>query len=239
MPATTAPLRQKISLPHAEWELALLPRSSWSKTSLGLHELNLLDYLFSAVLALLTFISLQHYFAKAELSRRDPLTGVLNKRAALLELNRRLKRRQDFTLTIIDVNSFKQINDQLGHHIGDQVLLAVANRIQAELRHSDMLVRLGGDEFAILASGGSEAAGLLCERIAARTHALLELDDHQLEVGVSCGFACYPHDGSSPDELYEHADLRMYDYKRTHKNNKAQTRFSTAEQRTERRTSLV
>ncbi len=235
MPDTADPLRQKISLPHAEWELALLPRAGWSRTSLGLGELNPLHYLYSAVLAVLAFISLQHYFAKAELARRDPLTGVFNKRAARAELERRLRRGQVFTLIIIDVNSFKQVNDQLGHHVGDQVLVAVAQRIQGELRRSDMLARLGGDEFAILARGGHEAAELLCERIAARTHELLELDEHQLEIGISCGFACYPRDGNSRSMLYEQADQRMYDYKRAHKNGKAQTRFSTAAQRAERR----
>lgn len=235
LPETAAPLRQKISLPHAEWELALLPRAGWSNTSLGLHQLNGLYYLFSLVLGLLAYISLQHYLAKAELSRRDPLTGVFNKRAAMQEIKRRLRRGQVFTLVIIDVNSFKQINDQLGHHVGDQVLIAVAQRIQAELRRSDMLVRLGGDEFAIFASGGEESATQLCERIAARIHAELLLDEHQLEVGISCGFACYPQDGHNSNALYEQADQRMYAYKREHKNGKAQTRFSTVEPRAERR----
>ena len=118
-------------------------------------------------------------------------------------------------MLFLDLDRFKKINDTLGHHIGDSVIIEVGRRLREAMRTSDIVARLGGDEFVILLTSLSEAAD--GERVA---HKLLELfvdpiriGPHELRVTPSIGLALYPTHGSDAITLMRHADLAMYQAK--------------------------
>ncbi len=155
----------------------------------------------------------------AEQARRDPLTSLLNHaafaRAVDDELFRARRYERGLTLVYLDVDSFKQINDTLGHPEGDRVLRRVAAVLTESLRHSDIAGRMGGDEFAVcLIESDLETGG----RFLARFHDLIdeEAAGGRLPAGfaVSAGLASYPADAVSADALFQLADERLYDTKR-------------------------
>ncbi len=123
-------------------------------------------------------------------------------------------------LHFIDLDRFKCINDGLGHHIGDCLLKAVAQRLQDAVRSGDMVARLGGDEFAILQS---DAAGLddvnqLAERLNELLLRPFTIDGREIVISASIGVTTYPGDGEGPEELLRNADLAMYRIKASGRN---------------------
>ena len=155
----------------------------------------------------------------ADQARRDPLTGLLNHaafgRAVDDELFRARRYERGLTLVYLDVDSFKRINDTLGHPEGDRVLRRVAAVLTESLRHSDVAGRMGGDEFAVcLIESDLETGG----RFLARFHDLVdeEAAGGRLPEGfaVSAGLASYPADAVSADALFRLADERLYEAKR-------------------------
>jgi diguanylate cyclase (GGDEF)-like protein/PAS domain S-box-containing protein len=122
-----------------------------------------------------------------------------------------------FALAYLDLNGFKQINDTHGHDAGDEVLKAVASRLQAGLRASDTVARLGGDEFVVLLSptqGRTEAELVLGRLLDALSQPITLTTGSQVAVGSSLGVANYPVDGRTADALMRHADEAMYANKR-------------------------
>jgi diguanylate cyclase (GGDEF)-like protein len=121
-------------------------------------------------------------------------------------------------LLLLDLDRFKEVNDTLGHHYGDQLLVQVGQRLQAALRESDTVARLGGDEFAVLlpriATG--EGAVAVASKLQDALQEPFPLDGLNLEVEASIGLAAYPEHGGDPDELLQHADIAMYVAKETH-----------------------
>lgn len=121
-----------------------------------------------------------------------------------------------FAVFLIDLNKFKQVNDTLGHHIGDLLLIEVARRFKNTIRPSDFVARLGGDEFAVVIapptdqSSAEEMAARLVDSVAKLT----ELDGHAIETGASIGIALYPEHAKSSAELMRMADQAMYSSKR-------------------------
>ena len=155
----------------------------------------------------------------AQQARRDALTGLLNHQAFTEELELELARARRYgrsvTLVFFDVDSFKTINDTLGHPQGDRVLRTVAELLRSTLRASDAAGRVGGDEFAVcliesdLETGGRFLARLedsIAEQVAAG--ALPEA------FAVSAGTAMYPTEGETPEALFRLADTRLYETKR-------------------------
>lgn len=149
----------------------------------------------------------------------DPLTGLANRRALMVELNRAvsLARRTGGTLhaLFIDLDGFKQINDQHGHDVGDAFLRAVAERLRGALRDDDYAARYGGDEFVVLAtSADSGHAERIRERMEAAIAGRYELDGVMLEYpGASIGIATAMADEGA-DALLARADEAMYVVKR-------------------------
>jgi diguanylate cyclase (GGDEF)-like protein len=146
----------------------------------------------------------------------DPLTGASNRRAfdaALsLELARAKRHESSLALVIFDFDGFKQINDSYGHSVGDDLLRSVAEKLQAQLRVTDLLARVGGDEFAlILPDMRPERAKEVVER--AREAATVTLDGADLT--WCAGVACYPAHAEDPRTLYECADGALYVAKAT------------------------
>ena len=149
----------------------------------------------------------------------DALTGLPN-RARLLDLldealatARRAER--PLGLLVMDLNRFKEINDTLGHEIGDQLLQQVRNRLLAVVDEGDLVVRLGGDEFAILMPDtGREEAVALAGRITESLAEVFTVEMHTLYVGGSLGIALYPEHGEDNRTLIQHAEVAMYVAKR-------------------------
>jgi len=145
----------------------------------------------------------------------DSLTGLPNRALFLdrLEHSMLVAQRHDkrFALMFMDLNRFKEINDSLGHAIGDMALVEVSRRFQSACRQEETLARLGGDEFVLIADDADRKTALL---IAKRLqHALsepLNLMGHVVTLGMSIGIALYAEDGRTSEDLIKHADIAMY-----------------------------
>lgn len=150
-------------------------------------------------------------------ARTDELTSVANRRAfneMLAEALYSPMRSKNFAVLIIDINDFKAVNDTLGHHFGDELLIAVANRLSRVMRTGDLIARLGGDEFgAIVHDADSVSAEVIAERLQASLRSPFLLALSELEITASIGMAMSPSDGIDPVELLQHADLAMYEAK--------------------------
>ena len=120
-------------------------------------------------------------------------------------------------LFMMDLDRFKEVNDTLGHHIGDLLLQQAALRMRGVLRESDTIARLGGDEFAVVLPNveNSEQAFYTARKILTALEQPLNLDGHSFTIGASIGIAFYPEHGEDNDTLMRHADLSMYYAKRT------------------------
>jgi diguanylate cyclase (GGDEF)-like protein len=150
------------------------------------------------------------------LAHHDPLTDLPNRVLFADRLDQAL-RRADRTgelvaLHCLDVDHFKAVNDRYGHVVGDRLLIAVAERVEACLRRSDTLARLGGDEFAIIQCGLTEpdAALQLADRVLAAFGEAITLNAQRIPTGVSIGISLYPADASTPAALQSVADDALY-----------------------------
>ncbi|VAW93994.1 diguanylate cyclase/phosphodiesterase (GGDEF & EAL domains) with PAS/PAC sensor(s) [hydrothermal vent metagenome] len=121
-----------------------------------------------------------------------------------------------FALMMMDLNRFKNINDTLGHHIGDRLLKTVGERLQTILRESDTVARLGGDEFAALlpAIDHDEGVTIVAEKIVNALNKPIAVEGHNLSIGISIGLVRCPRDGDKTTLLMQHADVAMYHAKR-------------------------
>ena len=150
------------------------------------------------------------------LAYRDPGTGLPNRTAFMHRLESALARADGTRagLMLLDLNRFKDINDTLGHDIGDKVLAAVANSFSGALMGNEYLARLGGDEFVVLVDP-SDVYTITdtAERLLRSLEAPLQLDEQAFELDVSIGIAFYPDDAGSARELLKHADIAMYQAK--------------------------
>ena len=149
----------------------------------------------------------------------DTLTGCLN-RAAIFEfldlaLRSARESRVGVAVIFVDLDRFKDINDQYGHAAGDKALLSAAARIRGAIRHGDALGRLGGDEFLVVcpAVPTSEAVAPVAARISDALRGPLEIAEGELEFGASVGLAWTDHPDESPDVLTARADRAMYESK--------------------------
>ena len=153
----------------------------------------------------------------AFLAHHDALTGLAN-RAALTqkieEAAARYRRLDEpFTVLLLDLDRFKQVNDTLGHPAGDALLIEVATRLKSLLRETDILARLGGDEFAIIQAGEAnqrDAAKWLAERIIAAIGKPFEIEGANIGIGTSIGIALASAHEIGADDLLKMADLALY-----------------------------
>ncbi|HLY83453.1 MAG TPA: EAL domain-containing protein, partial [Acidimicrobiales bacterium] len=146
----------------------------------------------------------------------DPLTGIANRTVLMDRLTQALRRLQRDKLVLaviyLDLDRFKVINDSLGHKLGDQLLMKVAERALTSLRPADTMARIGGDEFVVVAEGLPDvfAAQLLAERICAGVAEPFDLDGDAIVCTVSAGIATTIDSGHSAQALLQEADLAMY-----------------------------
>jgi len=150
------------------------------------------------------------------LATTDVLTGLPNRALFGDRLDQALavgrREEQGVSLLFIDLDRFKNVNDSLGHHCGDEVLVEVADRLRGSLRAGDTVARLGGDEFALLLFGASspEHAVTAAERVLAALRPSIAVGGVEFFVSASIGVALWPEDCSSRAELLQHADVAMY-----------------------------
>jgi diguanylate cyclase (GGDEF)-like protein len=145
--------------------------------------------------------------------RRDPLTGLLNRRGFLDAQQRHDTLPRHFVVLCLDLDGFKRVNDTLGHPAGDALLQSVARRLENGVRPADAVIRLGGDEFVILAPDMTpDIAADLAERLIERvTHEPYLLEGRTMvRIGLSIGFACAPEDGTDFALLHRRADSALY-----------------------------
>ncbi|MGI9450255.1 MAG: putative bifunctional diguanylate cyclase/phosphodiesterase, partial [Geminicoccaceae bacterium] len=155
------------------------------------------------------------------LALHDTLTGLPNRLLLKDRLDQMLsaarRTREPVTLAILDLDRFKEVNDTLGHQVGDALLVDVAKRLVDSVRQGDTVARLGGDEFAILLpqQDGVCSAYDVAQRIVAAIHQPFSIAGCiALEVGISLGLAMFPNDADSESKLMQCADVAMYDAKR-------------------------
>ncbi|GAB3256685.1 putative bifunctional diguanylate cyclase/phosphodiesterase [Kineosporia babensis] len=148
----------------------------------------------------------------------DDLTGLANRRAFHGDADGRLRRlsgRRSCALLLVDLDRFKEVNDSLGHHIGDRLLLEIGRRLEAATRPGDLLARLGGDEFAIFIEDVDEpGAELLAESLRAEIARPFTLEGIALRTDASIGMVLAPEHGDTLTLLLRRADIAMYQAKR-------------------------
>ncbi|MGY6158611.1 diguanylate cyclase domain-containing protein [Paraburkholderia strydomiana] len=150
------------------------------------------------------------------LATHDVLTGLPNRMLFMEKLERAIddatRRREGLAVLFVDLDRFKQINDQFGHSVGDKVLVAVALRLKQVLHSADVVARLGGDEFIVLIEGprSAEAAPGIASRIMTTLNEEIVMDGQGMTVGASIGISQFPDDSGTAEELLLNADAAMY-----------------------------
>ena len=154
----------------------------------------------------------------AHLAHHDPLTDLANRLLLQDRLGHALahvKRGARLALHYLDLDGFKQVNDRLGHAVGDSLLKAVAERLRAGTREVDTVARIGGDEFVLIQSGLRERpdAEVLAGRLVAAMERAFDVEDHRVSIGATIGIALAPEHGATADELMANADQALYEAK--------------------------
>ena len=152
----------------------------------------------------------------AFLAHHDALTGLANRVQLREHIETSLKhveRGHKFSVLCLDLDHFKDVNDTLGHSVGDALLCAVAKRLRELVREEDLVSRTGGDEFSIVQSGTERpmaASAALAARLVECLSVPFDLGDHHVVIGASVGIAIAPDDGNDADQLLKNADMALY-----------------------------
>ncbi len=150
------------------------------------------------------------------MARHDSLTGLPNRTVLTERIEQAIAQAgrdgRFCSLLFIDLDRFKSVNDTLGHPVGDELLRAVAGRLQACVREVDTVARLGGDEFAVVQAGleRPEDAAILARRIVEQLSDVYEIDGHRLVMTTSIGISVAPTDGAHCGKLLKNADMALY-----------------------------
>jgi diguanylate cyclase (GGDEF)-like protein len=155
------------------------------------------------------------------LSRTDPLTAILNRRAfydlAEMELNKARRYQNPLSVLYVDIDNFKQVNDCLGHHTGDKLLRSAAKMIKRNIRAIDVIGRFGGDEFVILlAQTGAESVAPVARKLKEKLFNLMQ--ENSWPVTFSIGAVTFENPPESVEQLVIAADRQMYNAKKNGKN---------------------
>ncbi|MDO6610332.1 EAL domain-containing protein [Shewanella sp. 1_MG-2023] len=189
----------------------LLPMSAAHKDD----ELGLVTSKFNQIL--LQFSQTQNKLRK--MATRDPLTSLPNRTLLLETLNVTIQRarvhKRHFALLFIDLDRFKNVNDSLGHAIGDQFLARVARILETVVGDRGSVARLGGDEFVIVADDieTPDQAADFVDKLLLQLNTPVQLNEHAIHPAASIGISIYPEDGPGAEDLIRHADIAMYSAK--------------------------
>lgn len=145
------------------------------------------------------------------LAHHDPLTGLANRTMFYDRLHALAARRARFAVILIDVDHFKEVNDTLGHSVGDALLKATAERFRTGLGPDDLVARLGGDEFVIITENADASeATEMARRYAMAAGTPHEIEGESIRLGASIGIAISEGNGEDPDRLFRNADIALY-----------------------------
>lgn len=193
-----------------------------------------LEVIYPLMLALLAFISafIVKYLIKSrdfeqqyKLATTDGLTELYNHRyfqeQMLIMVENAKRYNKEFSLIILDIDYFKKFNDTFGHQAGDAVLRQVAHTLKKNVRATDIVCRYGGEEMSIILPNtpkdeAASTAQKICDRVASNKYKLN--NDKEGQVTISLGVATFPHDGSTPAEIIDAADKRLYTAKNSGRN---------------------
>ncbi len=208
------PVSTEFSVPNGFWTLEVIPRGGWVSSPNS----NLFYLLsgFAILIGLLVYIVTLQQMRLLRRAMHDPLTHLPTRQLLAEHVNAAItqadRNAAGFALYFIDLDEFKAINDQHGHAAGDQVLKAVADRILAVIRNSDIASRHGGDEFVVLAPAikDHEEAQRLQNALHESLHTRLSLKGQCVNLHCSIGVSLYPRDGKDLPSLLAHADESMY-----------------------------
>lgn len=154
----------------------------------------------------------------------DALTGLPNKLyledAIRYVIKSNSEKKEKFGLLFIDIDRFKNINDTLGHRVGDKLLRLFSKRMQSNLQKKDIVSRIGGDEFIILVHSvpSVETLEIIANRLLESCRKRFIYSDHEFNITASIGIVCYPECGTDPEALIRNADIAMYQAKQTGRN---------------------
>ncbi len=171
----------------------------------------------------ISFLNTENNISINSIGYQDALTHLPNRRAFELQLHAAAKRSErtgsSIAIAYVDLDHFKPVNDQFGHHTGDAVLIAVAQRLETAVRGCDSVARLGGDEFVALLEDISSDEDIIsiAERMVSVIKQVFLVGDLKIEISCSIGIAIYPRDGDI-DKLVIRADAAMYKAKENGKN---------------------
>jgi len=179
--------------------------------------------LFVVLVVRMSVRTVQHVHHMRALERHhalhDSLTSLPNRRLMMARIDQCIAaaqaERKGLAILILDLNRFKEVNDTLGHHYGDQLLAALAPRLLSAISATDVVARLGGDEFGfVLEDVRVEQACNICQRLLEVVDQPFMIEGHGVSVGGSVGIAMYPQHGDEAQSLLQHADVAMYEAKR-------------------------
>lgn len=159
------------------------------------------------------------------LAHHDILTGLQNRFSMEVQLEQAIaianREQKKLAVLFIDLDRFKNINDSLGHHAGDDLLINVGNRLKECVRDSDIVARIGGDEFVVVVTDITEnaTAAVLAEKILTSISIPYRINEKELATTPSIGISVFPEDGRSVDDLMRTADVAMYHAKEHGRNN--------------------
>jgi diguanylate cyclase (GGDEF)-like protein len=209
---------QEIDIPGGRWAIAVTPRPD-ERPQDSDFIVRLMSAMFGGLIAWMLYALIR---SRTELERRamyDGLTGLPNRilledRAEMAFARQHRTPEQLCALLFIDLDGFKDINDDYGHKAGDALLVATAERAKAAVRVNDTIARWGGDEFIVLLENVTqEMLEALMTRLRTSLETPIEFEGRRLKVGVSMGMAVHPETGGDLDETLRIADQRMYEDK--------------------------
>ncbi|WP_370640970.1 MULTISPECIES: putative bifunctional diguanylate cyclase/phosphodiesterase [unclassified Pantoea] len=155
------------------------------------------------------------------MAHHDNLTSLPNRMLFRQKLSEALRAENQLSATLcLDLDNFKNVNDVLGHQIGDELLRAVAKRLRGSLRDQDTLARIGGDEFAVVLPNMQDAqeAAAIAQRLIAAIQPPINVEGHSLSVGLSVGIALTSQATNTPEHMLRCADMALYEAKRNGRN---------------------
>jgi diguanylate cyclase (GGDEF)-like protein len=208
------PIEADIKIPNGNWTMSVTRKGGWlSKEIVEMDAF--IGFLFSILVSVIIYGFLIVNKQKKEmavLANTDPLTGLNNERYFAYCVIKQVYESDPFGLFYLDVNKFKQVNDQYGHDVGDKLLIEVASRIQYCIGDSNKAFRIGGDEFAVLVYGNktNEFYYYLKKKIKKELRKPIQINSYTLYSHASCGYARYPEDQDNVEDLIKEADKRMY-----------------------------